>query len=68
MVNKLQKLYPTDYNSLIVQYLWQAHYLILLIILLKEFIKINVKLKMITKNGKCVKLTKYKDCGCFLKL
>ena len=38
---KSQELYLTDYNWLSVQNLWQAHYQILLIILLKEFIKLN---------------------------
>ena len=37
--------------------LWQAHYQILLIILLKEFIKLNANMKRIIKNAKCVKLT-----------
>ena len=42
MEKKLQKLYLIDYNSLTVQDLWQAQYQILSIILLKEFIKLNV--------------------------
>ena len=29
MEKKLQKMYPADYNILIVQDLWQAHYQIL---------------------------------------
>ena len=44
-----KKLYPTDYNSLIVQDLWQALYQILFIILLKEFIELNVNKDIITK-------------------
>ena len=40
---KLQNLYLTDYNLLTAQDLWQAHYQILLIILLKEFRKLNVQ-------------------------
>ena len=40
---KLQKLYLRDCSLLTTQDLWQAHYQILLIILLKEFIKLNVK-------------------------
>ena len=42
MENKLHKLYPTNYNLLIVQDWWQSYYQILLIILLKEFRKLNV--------------------------
>ena len=49
MEKKLQKLYPTDYKLLIVQGLWQAHYQILSIIFLIEFIKLNVKYGL-TKN------------------
>ena len=43
MEKKLQKLYFTDYNLLKAQDLWEAHYQILLILLLKEVIKINVQ-------------------------
>ena len=43
MEKKLQKLYLTDYNLIKAQDLWQAHYQILLIILLKELIKLNVQ-------------------------
>ena len=50
MEKKLQKIYPTYYNLLIAQDLWQASYQILSIIFLKEFIKLNVstdtKIKM----------------------
>ena len=42
MQKKLQKIYLTDYNLLIVQDLRQIHYQILSIIFLKEFIKLNV--------------------------
>ena len=41
MDKKLQKIYPTDYNLLIVQDLGQAHYQILPIIFLKELKKLN---------------------------
>ena len=44
---KSQNLYHLDYNLLIGQDLWQAHYRILLIILLKEFVKLNVKVNKI---------------------
>ena len=43
MGKKLQKLCPRGCNLLTAQDLWQAHYQILLIILLKEFIKTNVQ-------------------------
>ena len=54
---KLQKPHLTDYNLLITQDLWQVYYPILLIILLKEFIKLNVNICMIMKNLKCVELS-----------
>ena len=38
------------------QVLWQAHDEILLIILLKEFIKLNVKINMIIKSAKRLKV------------
>ena len=57
MENKLQNPYLTNYNLLmIVQDLWQAYYQILLIILLKEFIKLNANMDMITKNVERVEL------------
>ena len=56
MEKKSQKLYSTNYNLLMVQDLWQAHYQILLIILPKKFIELNVKMNIIIKNAKGVKL------------
>ena len=56
MEKKIQKPYPTDYNLLIVQDLWQAHCQISLLMLLKEFIKLNVNTDMIIKNVKLVEL------------
>ena len=53
---KLQKIYLTYYNLLIVQDLWQAHYQILSIIFLKEFIKLNVNTDKMTKNVKLAEL------------
>ena len=50
MGNKLQKIYSTDYNLLIVQDLWQAQYQMLSIIFLKEFIKYNVNTDTMIKN------------------
>ena len=56
MEKKLQELYNTDYNLLIVQDLWQAHYRILLMILLKKLIKLNVNMDTMIKNVKLVEL------------
>ena len=53
---KLQRIYPTDHNLLIAQDLCQAHYHILFIILLKEFIELNVKTGIIIKNVKRAEL------------
>ena len=57
--------YLTNYNLLIVQDLWQAHYQILLIILQKELIKLNGNTDIMTKSETC--RIKYKDCKCYLK-
>ena len=56
MENKLQKPYLRDYNFLKKQGLWQVHYQILQITLLKEFLKLNVNVNMVIKNAKRVKL------------
>ena len=45
-----QSSYPTNYNLLIVWNLLQVYYQILLIILVKKFIKLNVNMNMIMKN------------------
>ena len=50
------KPYPTHYNLLILQDLWQDYYQILLVILLKEFIKSNVIMNMVLKNVKLEQL------------
>ena len=50
MDKKLQKSNLTDINFLIAQYLQSGHYQILLIILLKEFLKLNVKTEMTIKD------------------
>ena len=64
---KTQKRYLTDYNLLIAQDLWQAHYKIFLKILLKEFTKLVVNMDMM-KNEKCETYgIKYKGCDCFLE-
>ena len=56
MEKKLQKLKLTYYSLLVAQDLWQAHYQILSIIFLKEFIALNVNLKMMIKNVKLAEL------------
>ena len=57
MENKLQKKYPTSYNLLIAQDLWQAHYQILPIIFPKKFIELNLNTDRMIKNVKLVKLS-----------
>ena len=49
MEKKLQKVYLISYNLWIAQDLWQAHYQILSIIILKEFIELKVNTHMIIK-------------------
>ena len=56
MGKKLQKIYLTYYNLLIAQDLWQAHHQILSIIILKEFIELNVNSDTIKNNVKHVEL------------
>ena len=55
-MDKLQKMILTYYSLLIVQYLWQVHYKILSIILLKEFIELNVNSDTMIKKTKHVKV------------
>ena len=50
MEKKLEKPYLTDYNLLAVQDLWQAHYQIWPIILLKKFIKLNINMGTMINN------------------
>ena len=49
-------MYPTDYNLMIAQDLWQAYYQFLVIILLKEFIKLYENTDMIIRNLKLAEL------------
>ena len=56
MEKKLHKPYPTDYNLLTAQDLWQAHYQILPIILLKESITLSVNTGTMIKNIKLAEL------------
>ena len=51
MEKKLQKIHLTYYNLLMEEDLWQAHYQILPIIFLKEFIELNVNIDIMIKNG-----------------
>ena len=53
----MQKSYPMDYNLLMDEDLWQAGCQIFLIILLKEFIDLNVNIGVIIKNVKYVELS-----------
>ena len=68
MENKLQQIYFTYYNLLIVQDLWQANYQILSIILLKEFTVFHsIKCKYRHDNKKWhPRGIKYRHCDCFL--
>ena len=56
MVKKVQKIYLTCNNLLIVQVLWQAYHQILSTIFLEEFIELNVNTNIIRKNVKFVEL------------
>ena len=56
MEKKIQKIYRTYYNLLIVQDLWQAHYKILSIIFLKNFVELRVNTNMMIENVKPVQL------------
>ena len=56
MEKKLHKSYITDYNLLIVQDLWQAHYQILSIVLLKKYTELNVNTDRIIKYVKLVEI------------
>ena len=63
-LEQLQKIYLPYYNLLIAQDLWQAHYQILPIIFLKEFIELNVNMDMIIEKRETCGI-KYKYCDCF---
>ena len=56
METKNQKPFLTNYNLLIPKDLWPAHYQILLIILLEDFIKLNANMDVIIKNTKRLEL------------
>ena len=62
---EITKPYVTDYNLLIAQEFWQVHYQILLIILLNEFMKLNISMNMMIKYSKSkVDLIEYKFLCC----
>ena len=56
MERKLQKIILKYYNLLLVQDLWQAHYQMVSIIFLKEFIKLNENTDTMIKNVKLTEL------------
>ena len=56
MEKKLQKIPLIYYNLLAANNLWQAHYQILSITFLKEFIELNVNSDRMIKNVKHVEL------------
>ena len=66
MERKLQKIYPIDYNLLIAHDLLQAHYQILIIIFLKEFIKLNLNTDTMIKKCEACPI-EYKYCDSFLE-
>ena len=63
MEKKSKKIYLIYYNLLIAQDLWQAHYQILSIIILKEFVELNINMNMkIKKSESCGINYEYYDC------
>ena len=77
MENKSQKIYLTYSSLLRAQDLWQAHYQVLSIIFLKEWIELNENSIKNKKNDKkwdkkqknaelCI--IRYKDCDFFLNI
>ena len=68
MEKKLPKIYLIYHNLLIAQDLWQAHYRILSLIFLKEFIELNVNTDMMINLCNCETCRiKYKCCNWFLE-
>ena len=63
---KLGKIHLKYYNLLILHNLWEAHYQILSIIFLKEFIELNVNLDMMIKKCQTYGI-RNKYCDCFLE-
>ena len=66
MKNKSQEPCLTDHNLLIAQHFREAHHQTLLIILLKEFIKLNVNMDIAIKECEACGI-EYKYCECFLE-
>ena len=65
MEKKLQNISPGDYNLVVVQDVWQVHYQMFSLIILKEFIILNVNRPNEKKVETC--RIKYKKCDCFLE-
>ena len=63
---KRKRNHKNHYNLLIAQYLWQGHYQILLIMLLKEFIKLKCKFEHNDKKCNTCR-NKYKNYECFFE-
>ena len=53
-IDKMKEVLFTYYNLLIAEELWQAHYQILPIIFLREFVELNVHSDTMLKNVKHV--------------
>ena len=66
MKNKSQDSCLTDHNLLIAQHFREAHHQTFLIILLKEFIKLNVNMDIAIKECEACGI-EYKYCECFLE-
>ena len=56
MEKKLQQIYPNDYILFTANNLQEAYYQILLLIMLKEFIKLNLNTDTMIKNVKLEEL------------
>ena len=54
MEKKLQKTYIANFNLLIAQHLWQAHYQILSTVFVKEFKELSENIDMMIKNVRLV--------------
>ena len=66
MEKKFKNIHITIYSLFIAKDCWSAHYQILLIIFLKEFIELNVNTDMTIKKCETCKI-KYNYCDCFLE-
>ena len=64
MEKELQETFLTYYSLMIAQELWQAHYQILPIIVLKEFIELNINSNMTIKKCETCGIN-YNYCDCY---